>query len=156
VRRRLRPPLIIVSCVDIRRSGGGRRSQRSACPVAGNVRSADGPCRGFARVEPRRHATALVLGLLSDLPRKNCWTLAEHAGDATPDGMQHLLHRTKWDAEAVRDDVRAYVGIMSLTWAFVIRAGEGNRTRTTSLGIKWKPAVSATDLQLRQPASDPY
>lgn len=50
----------------------------------------------FARVEPRRRARALVLGLLSDLPRKNCWTLAEHAGDATPDGMQHLLHRAKW------------------------------------------------------------
>ncbi|MFJ3402224.1 IS701 family transposase [Streptomyces microflavus] len=63
----------------------------------------------FARVEPRRRATSLVLGLLSDLPRKNCWTLAEHAGDATPDGMQHLLHRAKWDADAVRDDVRAYV-----------------------------------------------
>ena len=63
----------------------------------------------FARVEPRRRAMALVLGLLSDLPRKNCWTLAEQAGDATPDGMQHLLHRAKWDADAVRDDVRAYV-----------------------------------------------
>lgn len=45
----------------------------------------------FARVEPRRRARALVLGLLSDLPRKNCWTLAEYAGDTTPDGMQHLL-----------------------------------------------------------------
>lgn len=63
----------------------------------------------FAQVEPRRRAPALVLGLLSDLPRKNCWTLAEHAGDATPDGMQHLLHRAKWDADAVRDEVRAYV-----------------------------------------------
>ncbi len=50
-----------------------------------------------------------MLGLLSDLPRKNCWTLAEHAGDATPDGMQHLLHRAKWDADAVRDDIRTYV-----------------------------------------------
>jgi hypothetical protein len=29
----------------------------------------------------------LVLGLLADLPRKNCWTIAEHAGQATPDGM---------------------------------------------------------------------
>jgi hypothetical protein len=46
----------------------------------------------FGRVEPRRHARAFVLGLLADLPRKNCWTLAEHAGDASPDGMQHLLH----------------------------------------------------------------
>ena len=45
----------------------------------------------FARVEPRRRARAFVLGLLSGLRRKNCWTIAEHAGDATPDGMQHLL-----------------------------------------------------------------
>jgi SRSO17 transposase len=60
----------------------------------------------FGRVEPRRHARALVLGLLADLPRKNCWTLAEHAGDATPDGMQHLLAGAVWDHDAVRDDVR--------------------------------------------------
>jgi len=39
----------------------------------------------------------LVLGLLSDLPRENCWTIAEWAGEATPDGMQHLLNRAKWD-----------------------------------------------------------
>ena len=45
----------------------------------------------FRRVEPRRRARALVVGLLAGLPRKNCWTIAEHAGDATPDGMQHLL-----------------------------------------------------------------
>ncbi|MET8637647.1 IS701 family transposase [Streptomyces sp. NPDC004680] len=63
----------------------------------------------FARVEPRRRARSLILGLLSDLPRKNCWTLAEHASDATPDGMQHLLGRAKWDANMVRDDVREYV-----------------------------------------------
>ncbi|MFI6786150.1 IS701 family transposase [Nonomuraea sp. NPDC050383] len=63
----------------------------------------------FARVEPRRRARELALGLLSDLPRKNCWTLAEYAGDATPDGMQHLLGRAKWDADQVRDDLRDYV-----------------------------------------------
>lgn len=63
----------------------------------------------FARVEPRRRAGRLVLGLLSDLPRKNCWSIAEWAGDATPHGMQHLLCRASWDADAVRDDVRDYV-----------------------------------------------
>jgi SRSO17 transposase len=63
----------------------------------------------FARVEPRRRARALVLGLLAGLPRKNCWSIAEHAGDATPDGMQHLLARARWDADAVRDDLRGYV-----------------------------------------------
>jgi hypothetical protein len=35
----------------------------------------------FARVELRRRTRAFVGGRLSDLPRKNCWTVAEHAGD---------------------------------------------------------------------------
>ena len=63
----------------------------------------------FRRVEPRRRARAFVLGLLAELPRKNCWTIAEYAGDATPDGMQHLLARARWDADGVRDDLRGYV-----------------------------------------------
>jgi len=50
-----------------------------------------------------------VLGLLADLPRKNCWTIAEQAGDPSPDGMQHLLARAVWDHDAVRDDIRDYV-----------------------------------------------
>ena len=55
-------------------------------------------------MEPRRQARAFVTGLLSDLPRKNCWTLAEQAGDATPDRMQRLLERAAWDAvEAMRE-----------------------------------------------------
>jgi SRSO17 transposase len=63
----------------------------------------------FPRVEPRRRAREFVLGLLADLPRKNCWSIAEHAGDLTPDGMQHLLARAQWDADGVRDDLRDYV-----------------------------------------------
>ena len=63
----------------------------------------------FGRVEPRRRVRGFVLGLLADLPRKNCWTIAEHAGDATPDGMQHLLGRAVWDTDGVRDDLRDYV-----------------------------------------------
>jgi SRSO17 transposase len=63
----------------------------------------------FRRVEPRRRARAFVLGLLTELPRKNCRTIAEYAGDSSPDRMQHLLARAKWDADGVRDDVRGYV-----------------------------------------------
>jgi SRSO17 transposase len=63
----------------------------------------------FGRVEVRRRARAFVLGLLAELPRTNCWTIAEHVGDPTPHGMQHLLGRAVWDADAVRDDVRAYL-----------------------------------------------
>jgi SRSO17 transposase len=63
----------------------------------------------FARYEPLRHASELMLGMVSGLDRKNCWTIAEHRGDATPDGLQHLLARAKWDADGVRDDLRDYV-----------------------------------------------
>ena len=63
----------------------------------------------FARYEPLRHAAELMTGMVSGLDRKNCWTIAEHRGNATPDGLQHLLSRAKWDADAVRDDLRDYV-----------------------------------------------
>jgi SRSO17 transposase len=63
----------------------------------------------FSRVELRRRAGAFVRGLLADLPRKNCWTIAEHAGNPSPEGMQHLLGRAVWDADALRDDIRDYV-----------------------------------------------
>ena len=60
----------------------------------------------FRRVEPRRRAGTFVLGLLAGLPRKNCRAMAVQAGEASPDGMQHLLARARWDAGGVRDDVR--------------------------------------------------
>ncbi len=63
----------------------------------------------FARYEPLRHAGALMAGMVSGLDRKNCWTIAEHRGNTTPDGLQHLLARASWDADAVRDDLRDYV-----------------------------------------------
>jgi SRSO17 transposase len=63
----------------------------------------------FARADSRRRVRAYLRGLLSPLERKNGWQLAEHAGEATPDGMQHLLARAAWDADQVRDDLRAYV-----------------------------------------------
>ncbi|MBB4689600.1 IS701 family transposase [Amycolatopsis jiangsuensis] len=63
----------------------------------------------FTRVEPRRRARTLLLGLLSDLPDKNCWTISEYAGDETPDGLQHFLRKAVWDADEVRDDLRDYV-----------------------------------------------
>ena len=68
-----------------------------------------GSRRDFARYEPLRHAGELMAGMVSGLDRKNCWTIAEHRGAATPDGLQHLLARASWDAEAVRDDLRDYV-----------------------------------------------
>jgi SRSO17 transposase len=63
----------------------------------------------FAQADSRRRARMYMLGLLSGAERKNSWTLAEQAGDLTPDGMQRLLNFYRWDADAVRDDLRTYV-----------------------------------------------
>jgi SRSO17 transposase len=63
----------------------------------------------FGRVEPRRRALAYLRGLLSPIERKNGWQLAEVAGDRTPDGVQDFLSRAHWEADLVRDDLRAYV-----------------------------------------------
>jgi len=62
----------------------------------------------FARREPRRRAVGYIRGLLSQTERKNGWQLAEYLGDPTPDGVQHLLARAAWDADAVRDDLIGY------------------------------------------------
>src|SRR6201987_5149296 len=63
----------------------------------------------FVRVNPRPRAQAYLRGLLSPVARKNGWQLAEVAGDRTPDGVQDFLARAPWDADLVRDDLRAYV-----------------------------------------------
>src|ERR1022692_4714657 len=64
---------------------------------------------GFARAEPRARVREYVSGLAAGLERKNGWTLAEWAGEVSPDGMQRLLRRADWDVDGVRGDVRDYV-----------------------------------------------
>lgn len=63
----------------------------------------------FARPEPRRRALLYLQAVLSEIPRKNGWQVAEHARQARPYGMQRLLSRAVWDVDGVRDDLRAYV-----------------------------------------------
>ena len=63
----------------------------------------------FHRSEPRRRALEYLKGLISPVERKNGWQLADRAGDATPDGVQRMLSTYQWDADLVRDDLRAYV-----------------------------------------------
>ncbi len=63
----------------------------------------------FARSEPRERAIAYLKGLMSDVPRKNGWQLAEQAGEATPDGMERLLSTAVWDVTGVRDELQGWV-----------------------------------------------
>lgn len=61
--------------------------------------------RFFARSEPHQHALAYLRGLMSDVPRKNGWQVAEAVGEATPYAIQHVLDRAKWDCDGVRDEL---------------------------------------------------
>jgi SRSO17 transposase len=93
----------------------------------------------FARVEPLRQAGKYVRGLMSDLPRKNCWTLAEHAGDRTPDRMQRLLERASWNTFAVMAAVRGFVvehlADDGLTVLVLDESGD-EKTGTHTAGVK--------------------
>jgi len=63
----------------------------------------------FARPEPYHHALLYLQAILSEIPRKNGWQIAEHARQARPYGIQRLLSRAVWDQDGVRDVLRTQV-----------------------------------------------
>ena len=63
----------------------------------------------FGRSEVRERARRYLAGLLGPVARRNGWQLAEQLGERHPRGVQRLLDAARWDADAVRDDLRAYV-----------------------------------------------
>src|SRR6266568_3057605 len=63
----------------------------------------------FARPEVLQHTLLYLQAILSDIPRKNGWQIAEQARQMRPYGMQRLLSRAVWDEDGVRDDLRALV-----------------------------------------------
>jgi SRSO17 transposase len=81
---------------------------------------------------------AYLRGLLGPVGRKNGWQLAEHAGEATPDGMQRLLSTADWDPDLVRDDLRAYVVEHLGDSAAVLVVDETGflKKGTTSVGVQ--------------------
>jgi SRSO17 transposase len=92
----------------------------------------------FVRSEQRQRMRRSVEGLLSPVERKNGWQLAEQAGEARPYGMQRLLASAKWDADAVRDDLRAYVleHLSDPRAVLVIDETGFLKQGTTSVGVK--------------------
>src|SRR3954453_20172117 len=63
----------------------------------------------FPRSETRDRVRSYLTGLLGPVQRKNAWQVAEQIGDGDPYGVQYLMGRADWDADAVRDDLRTYV-----------------------------------------------
>jgi SRSO17 transposase len=64
------------------------------------------PC--FARTETWQQAGKYVSALVSEMPKRNGWTIAQHAGDRSPDRTQRLLNRASWDALAAMSEVRRF------------------------------------------------
>ncbi|MEH3075829.1 MAG: IS701 family transposase [Quadrisphaera sp.] len=62
-----------------------------------------------ARPETRERISKVIAALACDLPTKNAWTIAEHAGEDDPHGVQHLLNRASWDEDAAREELAGFV-----------------------------------------------
>ena len=65
--------------------------------------------RRFLRPEVRGRVRRYLGALLGRVERKNGWQMAEQMGEVGPQGAQRLLNAARWDADAVRDDLRQYV-----------------------------------------------
>ena len=102
----------------------------------------------FARSAPRVRVLACLRGLLGQLERKNGWTLAEAAGEVSPDGMQRLLRTADWNADAVRDELRGYVverlgpgGVLIVDETGFIKKG----TRSAGVGRQYTGTTGKID-----------
>jgi SRSO17 transposase len=62
----------------------------------------------FARTQTWLQAGRYVSALVSELPSRNGWAVAEHAGDRSPGKAQRLLSRASWDERAAMSQVRKY------------------------------------------------
>jgi SRSO17 transposase len=98
----------------------------------------------FARAEPRARVLAYLRGLLGQLERKNGWTLAEAAGEISPDGMQRLLRSADWNADAVRDELRGYVverlgagGVLIVDETGFVKKGTTGKIDNCQIGCSW-------------------
>jgi SRSO17 transposase len=91
------------------------------CEIVGAVTAADldewnsefeAVCARFEarwyRTESRGHFRQYLRGLLAPLARKNSWTISEFTGERRPTAVQRFVNLTPWDADGLRDEVRAY------------------------------------------------
>jgi hypothetical protein len=63
----------------------------------------------FRRIEPFVQAGKYVRAVMSELPKRNGWTVAELVGDRTPDKTQRLLNRASWDDAEAMVQIRRFV-----------------------------------------------
>jgi SRSO17 transposase len=81
---------------------GARLADRKRAELLGLLKSC------FVRTGTWQHAGKYVSALASELPKRNGWTIAQHAGDRSPDRTQRLLNRAAWDTFAAMSQVRQF------------------------------------------------
>jgi SRSO17 transposase len=81
---------------------GAGLARRKRIELLGRLRSC------FARTGTWQQAGKYLSALVSELPKRNGWTIAEHAGDAAPDRTQRLLNRAAWDEPAAVSEIRLF------------------------------------------------
>lgn len=95
------------------------------------------PC--FARTRPYDQAGKYIAALMSDLPRKNGWTIAEYTGDTAPDPTQRLLNHAVWDhgqaMRVVRGFVAEHLADQPLVVAALDESGQ-EKTGAATVGVK--------------------
>ena len=94
--------------VDVVQAGSGEELRQIGCWARGLDALHARIAPRFRRAEVRARARRYLAGLLGRAERKNGWQLAEETGERHPRGVQRLLDAARWDADAVRDDLRAY------------------------------------------------
>jgi hypothetical protein len=62
----------------------------------------------FVRAEPWLQAGKYVGAVISGMPKRDGWSIAQHAGDRTPDRTQRLLNNAAWDTFAAMGVVRRF------------------------------------------------
>ena len=81
---------------------GASRALRERAALMGLLRSC------FARTQTWLQAGKYLNALVSDLPSRNGWSVAQYAGDRSPGKSQRLLNRASWDDRAAMSLVRRY------------------------------------------------
>ncbi|MBA2782793.1 MAG: IS701 family transposase [Rubrobacteraceae bacterium] len=99
----------------------------------------------FRRPEVRERAGRYLAGLLEPMDRRTGRQMARQIGEGRADGVQRLLNKARWDADAVRDDLREYV---------VERLGDPSGVLVlTEVGFPKKGAKSVGVERLRNPTT---
>jgi len=63
----------------------------------------------FARIEPRLQAKKYVRACMSNLEKRNGWSIGEYIGDVSPNKTQRLLSKAAWNEDGVMREIRRHV-----------------------------------------------